>query len=584
MDKFLIKKPRSSSDLPVSSHVAPEAQRETITSSSSNVDCILGVGSLKRDPGERKPIFEYDFNIRDVVRRHYILMGPYQPKLRVYPKTTFGTSNRQFNPEWFNAPNSAWFLLRNGLPFRGHDESEDSDYKGLFLELLKFHGVNCPDVEKVILQHAPKNDMMICSTIQKEIVDACTKETIKAIIKDLDGDYFGILVDESKDISHKEQMALVLRYVNKNGELIESFLGIVHVGDTSARSLQKVIYSLLLDHSLCLSRLRGQGYDGASNMQGEKNGLKSLILQDAPSAYHIHCFAHQLQLTLVALSKKHPDVKNFFYVVTNVLNIIGTSFKRRDLLRQHQVEKLEELLKSGEILTGQGLNQERGLQRPGDTRWGSHFKTLENFMIIFSSIANVLKDMKENSPHDLDKLTAALQKKDQDIVNAMGLLNLSKRRLQTMRESGLESLMDEVSSFCGKHVISVPEMTEDYPRSKRKKSEISYLHHFRVEVFYAVIDLQLQELNNRFDVVTSDLLLGMASLNPVDSFANFSKSRIMKLAEYYKSEFGDNELRDLSYQLDSFIVYARECDSKFLNLKGIKDLATMMAQIKLDQT
>ncbi|KAG5609252.1 hypothetical protein H5410_020533 [Solanum commersonii] len=36
-------------------------------------------------------------------------------------------------------------------------------------------------------------------------------------------------------------MALVLRYVNKNGELIESFLGIVHVGDTSAKSLQKVI-------------------------------------------------------------------------------------------------------------------------------------------------------------------------------------------------------------------------------------------------------------------------------------------------------------------------------------------------------
>ncbi|KAG5594203.1 hypothetical protein H5410_035435 [Solanum commersonii] len=191
--------------------------------------------------------------------------------------------------------------------------------------------------------------------------------------------------------------------------------------------------------------------------------------------------------------------------------------------------------------------------------------------------------MKENSPHDLDKLAAgnlldkiqefefifvlhlmfkmllltnelnkALQKKDQDIVNAMGLLNLSKRRLQTMRESGLESLMDEVSSFC------------DY-QDRRKKSKISYLHHFRVEVFYAIIDLQLQELNNRFDVVTSDLLLGMASLNPIDSFANFSKSIIMKLAEYYKSEFGDNELRDLSYQLDSFIVYARECDSKFLN-------------------
>ncbi|XP_075103732.1 uncharacterized protein LOC142178300 [Nicotiana tabacum] len=58
----------------------------------------------------------------------------------------------------------------------------------------------------------------------------------------------------------------------------------------------------------------------------------------------------------------------------------------------------------------------------------------------------------------------------------------------------------------------------------------------------------------------------------------------MKLAEYYLSEFDDNKLRDLSFQLDSFSIYARTWDSKFVNLKGIKDLAIVMAKIKLDQT
>nr|XP_016511185.1 PREDICTED: uncharacterized protein LOC107828404 [Nicotiana tabacum] len=127
-------------------------------------------------------------------------------------------------------------------------------------------------------------------------------------------------------------------------------------------------------------------------------------------------------------------------------------------------------------------------------------------------------------------------------------------------------------------------MDENYPRSKRKRSDVSYSHHFRVEVFYAIIDFQLLELNYHFDVVTSDLLLGMACLNLVDSFANFDKDRIMKLAECYPSEFGDRELRDLSYQLNRFIVYARKCDSVFLNLKGIKDLAIVMAKTKLYQT
>uniref|UniRef100_A0A1S3X944 Zinc finger MYM-type protein 1-like n=1 Tax=Nicotiana tabacum TaxID=4097 RepID=A0A1S3X944_TOBAC len=129
-------------------------------------------------------------------------------------------------------------------------------------------------------------------------------------------------------------------------------------------------------------------------------------------------------------------------------------------------------------------------------------------------------------------------------------------------------------------------MDEDYTlgKSKRKRSEVSYLHHFRVEVFYTIIDLEFQELNDRFDVVTTDLLLGMASLNPVDSFANFDKDSIMKLAEYYLSEFGDNKLRELDFQLDSFIVYAQKYDSRFLNLKVIKDFARVMIVTKLDLT
>ena len=65
--------------------------------------------------------------------------------------------------------------------------------------------------------------------------------------------------------------------------------------------------SLLVEHSLSPSMIRGQGYDGASNMKGEVNGLKTLIMNDTPNAYYIHCFAHQLQLTLVAVTKKNDS-------------------------------------------------------------------------------------------------------------------------------------------------------------------------------------------------------------------------------------------------------------------------------------
>nr|XP_016505027.1 PREDICTED: zinc finger MYM-type protein 1-like [Nicotiana tabacum] len=188
---------------------------------------------------------------------------------------------------------------------------------------------------------------MTSPKIQKDIVSVCAQETVKAIIDDLGGDYFGILVDESKDISHHEQMALALQYVDKKGQVNEPFIGLVRVGDTSAKSLKKAMYSLLLKHSLSPSKIRGQGYDGASNIKGKVNGLKSLILEQTPSSYCIHYFAHQLQLTLVAVAKKHKEVENFFAIIANVLNVVGESFKRRDQLRDHQAELLEKLLESG---------------------------------------------------------------------------------------------------------------------------------------------------------------------------------------------------------------------------------------------
>ena len=98
-------------------------------------------------------------------------------------------------------------------------------------------------------------------------------------------------------------MAIVLRYVDK-GHVIERFVGIEHVAYTKASSLKLAIDDFFSRHGLSISKLRGQGYDGASNMQGEFNGLKALILNENESAFYVHCFAHQLQLALVAVAKK----------------------------------------------------------------------------------------------------------------------------------------------------------------------------------------------------------------------------------------------------------------------------------------
>ena len=183
------------------------------------------------------------------------------------------------------------------------------------------------------MQKTPKNSKLTHLDIQKDIVNAVAYKTTNAIIEDLDSGFFSILVNESRDISINKKMAVVLCYVNKKGIVIERFLGIVRVADTSALSLKATIEFLFCKYALSLSRLRGQGYDGASNMQGEFNGLKTLILKENKSAFYVHCFAHQLQLTLVAIANKHTDIVEFFSLVSKIVTIVGASGKRREFLR-----------------------------------------------------------------------------------------------------------------------------------------------------------------------------------------------------------------------------------------------------------
>ena len=75
-----------------------------------------------------------------------------------------------------------------------------------------------------------------------------------------------------------------------------------------------------------------------------------------------------------------------------------------------------------------------------------------------------------------NELPIALQKKIQDIVNVMTLVKVSKQRLQTMREDEWETLLTELSSFCIKHKIPIPNIDEIFVvvGKPRRKTPTNY--------------------------------------------------------------------------------------------------------------
>ncbi|XP_074266888.1 uncharacterized protein LOC141590181 [Silene latifolia] len=492
------------------------------------------------------------------------------------------------------------YLLKQGLAFRGHDESATSNNKGNFLELLEWLAGKSENIAKIVLSNAPGNHQATAPTIQKDLIKCCGKETTRLIIEDLDNDLFAILADESSDVSHKEQLAICLRYLDKEGYVGERFLGVVKVDDTSSMTLMATIKKLLATHSLSMLNIRGQGYDGASNMRGELNGLRNLIMRNNPCAYYVHYFAHQLQLTLVAVSKENCECAKFFMHLRIVLNFIASSCKRMTMLKKVQAGKVLKALNLGEIETGRGLNQEIGLSRPGDTRWSSHFNSILSLIALYPSTIEVLEDIGSPSKCVDDRAKAqialdhlesfefifmlhlmkvifgytndlcqALQRKDQDIVNAMTLMDLTMAQLQLMRDDGWDNFLETVCNFCVKKKVEVPNMSDFYAppgRSRHCLHKVVNLYRYRVEIYTCMIDKQVEELKSRFDEKSKELLKCMACLSPENVFASFNKLKLVNLAEIYPKYFIAVDIMRLGDQLDIYYRYMKN-DSSFHNLK-----------------
>ncbi|KAH0673025.1 hypothetical protein KY284_024112 [Solanum tuberosum] len=176
----------------------------------------------------------------------------------------------------------------------------------------------------------------------------------------------------------------------------------------------------------------------------------------------------------------------------------------------------------GELTTCTGLHQELGLIRAGDTRWGSHYKSFSNFVLMFGSIVDVLNALVVDA-YSTDER-----------AKATGYLKaLTKRRLQMLRDDGWDALINK-----------------------------------------------LQELNDRFNEVIIDLLHGVACLNPVDSFSSFNIIKIMRMAKLYPDDFDEFSMNALKNQLSTYSIDVRDMDERLSNLNGLCDLSRKLVETK----
>ena len=170
---------------------------------------------------------------------------------------------------------------RQNLAIRGKDDENSN-----FMELLNFRAETDKELEEH-LANAPANARYTSHRIQNELIQICGDQIRDDKLAECrNAPYFSLIVDETTDISVKEQVSFVLLYLDKNGKRHEEFVGFEETADTTGQTLYDLICKKLLEWNLDKEKVVGLGFDGAANMSGKFKGMQARFASDVPIAQY----------------------------------------------------------------------------------------------------------------------------------------------------------------------------------------------------------------------------------------------------------------------------------------------------------
>ena len=132
----------------------------------------------------------------------------------------------------------ALFLSERNLAFRGSEEVLGSPHNGNFLGIFELLARRDPILKELQDRIKNKNtkDHYLIPTIQNELIELLATEVEKENLQQLKlAKYFSIILDCTPDMSHHEQMSVILRYVLCNEEAAvvkETFFGYLKISDS----------------------------------------------------------------------------------------------------------------------------------------------------------------------------------------------------------------------------------------------------------------------------------------------------------------------------------------------------------------
>lgn len=208
---------------------------------------------------------------------------------------------------------------------------------------------------------------------------------VRAIVEEINrnGGCFGLLMDGSQDVSSKEQISVVVRYVNDEHIVVERTVAFFNAKDTSGQALYDRLKSIISGIGLSLSNVNACCFDGASNMRGEFSGLRARLKDSNANCLYVWCLSHQFSLAMNAAVDTSKTAKSLFHLVEESAKMFRGSHVKMGIW---------------DDVTGslRGTTSKIKLKLIGTTRWSSKpnalqtiISTEERFVVLIKSLIRV---------------------------------------------------------------------------------------------------------------------------------------------------------------------------------------------------
>ena len=417
--------------------------------------------------------------------------------------------------------------------------------------------------------------------------------------------FYTVMMDETTDTSGKEQASLILRFVDKEEKVQERLVSVSCVEKTDAETLFKLVMDTLHSKGLEVSQIRGQCYDGASNMSGKYNGVQARVKAVENRAVYIHCYAHCLNLVLVDTVKRNKNARNFFGIIQSLYCFVRNSTLRHSVFQslQREVEKTSHSSEAHQL----------ALKRVCETRWSCRFEAIRAVEANFSILLDLLETIENDPGSDAKAVTDArglriqmktfefviallvlkhlfehtnitsqyLQSESIDLDAAIASVQATQSTLKKFRNDGthFHRLFEAAERMCNHMGCDVPTLENMRRRkvSRRLDQMWENEHEFdsleakiKVEFFNEVLDCMIQQIDERFSQETQYLLQCFCILQPEKLMDRNSQhvEKLNHLGTFYRLD-----VASLQTQYTLFMEARRD---RLEKCKSISDVLNLM--------